>query len=190
MTWGHESRGTCRRPCRLYGRCHCGCGGFTRRSPQMRRSTGQVRGEPYVFRHGHNARAGVGPWARRGVPVARVAPLLEWLRSIYGTQVAVASLIGMSESYISTLLRGKRARTSREIARRIVDVVLAHRRRRADPWTFDEVGPIVRPPLPDEAERARKEVQRQWREYHRRRRAGLPAERPTSMPTIGKRRAG
>src|SRR5947207_1446430 len=66
-----------------------------------------VRGRPRVWVRGHAARlhvAGRGTrWSKAGVPGLRVTAMFEFLVRTYGTQPAVAQLLGISDSMVSLL---------------------------------------------------------------------------------------
>jgi hypothetical protein len=151
-TWwpfDHPPAGTCVPDCRLYGRCHCGCGELPTRSVATVAEARRVRGRPYTFRSGHQARVlprhGGGNWSKHGVPVGRVRPLLQWLHERHGTWDEVAELLRMPKSTIKGYANNaRRRRVPPEAARRIQQLVLAHRKRRSvlDQW---ESEPGMRP---------------------------------------------
>lgn len=137
----HPPVGTCSRGCHFYGMCHCGCGETTRRSPVGSRDGGhRVRGEPSVFRSGHYGRVaprGGGIWSKNGIPVERVRPLLAWLHRRHGSWDVVADLLRMPMATVKGYVNNtKRRRVPPEAARRITELVLAHRRRSSllDQW--------------------------------------------------------
>lgn len=108
-----------------------------------------MRGRPYTFRAGHQARVllrhGGGHWSKRGVPVARIQPLLAWLHERHGTWQEVAVLLRMPMSTIKGYANNAhRRRVPPEAAYRIQQLVLAHRRRESvlDQW---ECEPGLRP---------------------------------------------
>jgi hypothetical protein len=86
---------------------------------------------PHVFTAGHHLRVlhpRVGAFARTGVEVERVRPLIFWLRDRHGSIRAVAERIGVRES----TLRGYAykqglKRVPPEVAARITRHVLAFR---------------------------------------------------------------
>lgn len=150
-TWwafDHPPLGTCTPGCRLYGRCHCGCDGSPTRAPATFARASRVKGRPYAFRQGHQSRVVVrtsGHWSRRGVPVAKVRPLLAWLHQRHGTWWNVATLLRMPTSTLKGYANnGRRRRVPPDAARRIQQLVLAHRPQRSvlDQW---ETEPGLRP---------------------------------------------
>jgi hypothetical protein len=151
-TWwrfDHPPAGTCIPSCRLYGWCHCGCGERPTWSPATVKEAGRVRGRPYAFRAGHQARVrmrhGGGAWSKHGVPVSRIRPLLRWLHERHGTWDEVAKLLRMPMSTIKGYANNaRRRRVPPEAARRIQQLVLAHRKGRSvlDQW---ESEPGMRP---------------------------------------------
>lgn len=150
--WGytHPPTGTCTPGCRLYGRCHCGCGEPPSLSVATVVMESRVQGRPFAFRRGHQARVlvrGGGHWSRRGIPVCKVRPLLAWLHQRHGTWDEVAALLRMSTSTIKGYANNtRRRRVPPEAARRIQQLVMAHRPRRSvlDQW---ETEPGWRPYL-------------------------------------------
>jgi hypothetical protein len=150
-TWwpyDHPPGGTCVPDCRLYALCHCGCGEHPRRSSKTVKDAGRVQGRPYTFRSGHQARVLLyhgGGWSKQGVAVERVRPLLRWLHERHGTWDEVATLLRMKESTIKGYANNaRRRRVPPEAARRIQQLVVAHRKRRSilDQW---ESEPGTRP---------------------------------------------
>ena len=130
----HPAKGTCIPGCSRYGHCHCGCDERPKVSGVSFAKDHRSRGRPFVFRSGHQARvlvcAGFGPWSKSGVPVERVRPLLAWLHERHGTWGAVAQLLGMPTSTIKGYANNRRRRSvPPEAARRIQQLVLAHRKR-------------------------------------------------------------
>jgi hypothetical protein len=93
----------------------------------------RVKGRPFTFVSGHQARVRhprAGIWSRNGVPVETVRPFLLWLRERHGSIRAVAELLGMPEGTVrGYVYNRKRKRVPPRPARRIVDLVLAHRSR-------------------------------------------------------------
>jgi hypothetical protein len=148
--WGfdHAPRGSCTPGCRLYGRCHCGCGGSPTISVATVTREGRIKGRPFAFMRGHQARVllrGGGHWSRRGIPVEKVRPLLAWLHDRHGTWGAVAVLLRIPMSTVKGYANnGCRRRVPPEAAKRISELVLAHRTRGTtlDRW---EAEPGVRP---------------------------------------------
>ena len=145
--YDHEGLGTCRLTCPMHGRCHCGCGGATRRSNISDPHTHRLKGEPFVFMRGHRARVfvqGSGAWTSRGIEVGEIRPLLEWLRSRHGSVRAVSLLLCMPESTVRGYVykRGLQ-RIPAHSAQAIVSLVLAHRPApRSDlggQWEVDEL---------------------------------------------------
>jgi hypothetical protein len=145
----HPAKGCCEPGCPAWGRCHCGCDGRTATAAQNRgavASSGSlVRGRPRVWVRGHAARlhvAGRGTrWSKAGVPGPRVMAMFEFLVRTYGTQPAVAHLLGISDSMVSLLRRGRVRMVDPEVAKRVVDLVLASRRPRDLFATFEVDGP-------------------------------------------------
>jgi hypothetical protein len=146
--WGysHPALGTCTPGCRSYGRCHCGCGEFPSRATTTFQRRWRVKGEPYVFRAGHHSRVILrsgGHWSRRGIPVERVRPLLVWLHHRHGTWQAVADLLRMPVGTVKGYANNaRRRRVPPTAARRIQQLILAHRTRGSvlDQWET-EPGP-------------------------------------------------
>lgn len=144
----HPPAGTCTPGCRLYGRCHCGCGEHPTRATTTFGRGNRVRDRPYVFRSGHQARVLLvegGHWSKRGIPVERIRPLLGWLHERHGTWHAVAQLLRMPMSTIKGYANNSnRRRVPPESARRIQQLVLAHRPQKSvlDHW---ETEPGIRP---------------------------------------------
>jgi hypothetical protein len=150
-TWwpfDHPPGGTCVPDCRSYGRCHCGCGESPTWSPATVEDAGRIRGRPYTFRCGHQARvllnAGGGAWSKHGIPVGQVRPLLKWLHERHGSWDQVAILLRIPMSTIKGYANNaQRRRVPPEAARRIQQLVLAHRKRSVlDQW---ESEPGMRP---------------------------------------------
>ena len=143
----HPPRGSCLRGCPSYGRCHCGCGETPSRATYNLPGSGRVQGEPYVFRSGHQARVlprRGGHWTRHGVPVERVRPLLRWLHQRHGDWRTVAAMLRMPVSTIKGYANNHRRRRVPPLAaRRVSQLVLAHRKRGTwlDQW---ETPPGVR----------------------------------------------
>lgn len=70
-----------------------------------------------------------GIWSRNGVPVERIRPLVFWLRERHGSIRAVATLLRIPEATIrGYVYNTKRKRVPPEAARKIVALVLAHRK--------------------------------------------------------------
>jgi hypothetical protein len=144
----HPPAGTCVPDCRLYARCHCGCGEHPTWSPATVEEAKRIRGRPYTFRAGHQARVLLhqgGGWSRQGVPVEQVRPLLEWLHERHGKWDEVATLLRMPRSTIKGYANNaRRQRVPPEAAKRIQQLVMAHRKRGSvlDQW---ESEPGMRP---------------------------------------------
>jgi hypothetical protein len=139
----HPPIGTCVNVCPSYGECHCGCGQYPQRSSVTFEKGYRVEGEPYVFRSGHHIRVfprHAGHWSKNGVPVEKVRPLLAWLHKRHGTWEAVAELLRMPVGTVKGYANNsKRRRVPPESARRIQELVLAHRKRRSwlDQWEIE-----------------------------------------------------
>jgi len=139
----HPPRGTCRRPCPEYGRCHCGCGEAPKNARSTDRPRDQWKGQPFVFAQGHHVRLfhpRTGAFCVVGVDAEQVRPLIFWLRSRHGTMSIVARLLGLPESTV----RGYAYKQSlRRIppgnAKIIVRAVLAHREglHRRNSWEWE-----------------------------------------------------
>lgn len=129
----HPPRGSCEPACPAYGRCHCGCAVRPRRSPITDRASGRVAGRPSTFAAGHHVRVHhprSGCWSTNGVEVDRVRPLLFFLRLKHGTVRRVAAMLQMPEATVrGYLYNRRRKRVPPAAARRIVTLVLAHRKR-------------------------------------------------------------
>jgi hypothetical protein len=136
----HPPHGTCVVGCPSYGTCHCGCSGRPKQSKVTYADGRCFRNRPYVFVPGHHLRVihpRAGSWSKNGVDVEKIRPLVFWLRERHGSIRGVADLMGMPES----TLRGyayntKPKRVPAPNAKRIVALVLAHRRRvdLSDSW--------------------------------------------------------
>jgi hypothetical protein len=88
-------------------------------------------------------RAGI--WSKNGVPVETVRPMLLWLRDRHGSIRLVAELLSMPYATVrGYVYNRKRKRVPPRAARRIADLVLAHRRRGSALDTWEEA-PGVRP---------------------------------------------
>lgn len=115
--------------CELYGRCHCkpDCPKVPGVAAYTDRRRGYVQGRPAVFGHGHRlGREGNG-WPRRGIPIERVRPLAHWLRDRYG-YVRACEVVGLPAGTWDRVMTYTGAKyVDPETAKRIVDVVLAHR---------------------------------------------------------------
>ena len=127
----HPSHGTCIPSCASFGRCHCGCGERPKISHATVEDQRRVKGRPFTFVSGHQARVQhprAGIWSRNGVPVETVRPMLLWLRERHGTMRIVAELLAMPEATVrGYVYNRKRKRVPPRTARRIADLVLAHR---------------------------------------------------------------
>lgn len=127
----HPPRGTCVPSCPAHGQCHCGCGGSPKTSQVTSAGWHRVAGRPFTFVSGHQMRIAhqrAGMWSRRGVPVERVRPFLLWLRQRHGSMRSVAALLDMPEPTVrGYVYNTKRKRVPPEAAKRIADLVLAHR---------------------------------------------------------------
>lgn len=150
----HPAQGTCVPGCSSYGTCHCGCGAHPKHSQITFLSSRRVAGQPFTFVSGHQLRVShprAGIWSRNGVPVQRIRPLLLWLRERHGSIRAVAILLDTPESTIrGYVYNTKRKRVPPHAARKIADLVLAHRKqtRLLDMWEEQPgLRPVVRLPL-------------------------------------------
>lgn len=148
-SFNHPPSGTCIPGCRLYGRCHCGCGERPTISPATFERANRVKGRPYAFGTGHQARVVLrssGIWSRNGIPVDRVRPLLAWLHRRHGTWKEVAVLLRMPMSTIKGYANNtRRKRVPPESARRIQQLVMAHRSKATSVLDQWENEPGVRP---------------------------------------------
>lgn len=169
----HPPHGTCVAGCPSLGRCHCGCGRRTKRSPQTRVSDGYVKGAPYRYIVGHapSQRAPLPPGANLGrlrhmVPVGRVAPLVDWLHSRVGPVVA-AELVGCCRDTLYLYRKGKVGRVPKERARAIASLVLSMRRP-GDPLRLFELPEPPRRPLLEEQQAAYRDSDRTRRRALRR----------------------
>jgi hypothetical protein len=158
----HPAQGTCVPGCSSYGTCHCGCGARPKLSQITFLSSRRVAGRPFTFVSGHQLRVAhprAGIWSRNGVPVQRIRPLLLWLRERHGSIRAVAILLDTPEATIrGYLYNTKRKRVPPHTARKIADLVLAHRKqtRLLDTWEEQPgLRPIVRLPLKRRGSRRR-----------------------------------
>lgn len=157
----HPTRGTCVPGCSLYGTCHCGCGARPKISRVTSDSTFRAAGRPFIFVAGHQLRVvhpRAGIWSKNGIPIQRVRPLLLWLRERHGSIRAVAILLGTPEATIrGYVYNTKRKRVPPQTARKIAEVVLAHRKRIRPLEMWEEqpgLRPVVRV-LPQRRTRAR-----------------------------------
>jgi hypothetical protein len=83
--------------------------------------------------------------SKNGVPIEQIRPLLFWLRERHGSIKAVAIMLDTPEATIrGYAYNTKRKRVPPDTARRIVNLVLAHRKqpRLLDTW---EEQPGLRP---------------------------------------------
>jgi len=146
-SYPHPPRGTCVPACPAYGRCHCGCDGSPKTSQVTSVQWLRVGGRPFTFVSGHQMRVAhprAGMWSKRGVPVERVRPFLLWLRQRHGSMRSVAALLDMPEPTVrGYVYNTKRKRVPPEAAKRIADLVLAHRVG-AGPFTTWEEEPGLR----------------------------------------------
>jgi hypothetical protein len=156
--FSHPPRGTCAAGCPSYGRCHCGCGGRPTLSQITHERLGRTAGRPFTFVSGHQLRVAhprAGIWSRNGVPVEQVRPLIFWLRDRLGSVRAVAVMLQMPEATVrGYVYNSRRKRVPPHAAKRIVRLVLAHRKPNGplDIWEeqpgirLPDVLPMMRPP--------------------------------------------
>lgn len=144
----HPRGGTCVPGCSSYGWCHCGCGGRPKLSHVTHERSGRFASRPFTFVPGHQIRVAhprAGIWSRNGVPVERIRPLVFWLRERLGSMRAVAAVLQMPEATVrGYVYNRKRKRVLPEAARRIANLVLAHRKR-TGPLDLWEEEPGLRP---------------------------------------------
>jgi hypothetical protein len=150
LSFSHFTRGTCVPGCTSYGECHCGCGSRPKVSRVSSQREHRVAGRPFTFVPGHQMRVAsgrAGMWSRNGVGVERIRPLVFWLRDRHGSIRAVATLLRMPEGTIrGYVYNTKRKRVPPDAAKRIVALVLAHRRR-VRPLEMSAEEPALRPVL-------------------------------------------
>jgi hypothetical protein len=152
----HPARGTCAPGCPSYGRCHCGCGASPKLSQVTFASSARMAGRPFTFVSGHQLRVihpRAGMWSRNGVPIETIRPLVFWLRDRHGSIRAVAGLLQMPEATLrGYVYNRRRKRVPPQAAKRISDLVLAHRKRAGSLDMWEEqpgprsVGSPLRPP--------------------------------------------
>ncbi|HYG73177.1 MAG TPA: hypothetical protein VEC15_12955 [Actinomycetota bacterium] len=146
----HPSHGTCVPSCSSFGRCHCGCGERPKISQATVDEQARVKGRPFTFVSGHQARVKhprAGIWSRNGVPIETVRPLLLWLRERHGTMRTVAELLAIPEATVrGYVYNRKRKRVPPRTARRIADLVLAHRSRGGPLDRWEEQPGLREPP--------------------------------------------
>lgn len=140
----HPTRGTCQPGCPMFGVCHCLCGGRPATAPNDC-GPDRTKGMPFAYLRGH------GPWPGRGrpghrphlvagsVPTSQIRPLLLWLEGRYGSQLAVAELLGMQRMNYRKL-RNVQATCQPRTWRRIKALVLAHKVG-SDPLRIDHGAP-------------------------------------------------
>lgn len=147
--FSHPPRGTCASGCPSYGRCHCGCGGHPTLSQITHERSGRSAGRPFTFVSGHHLRVAhprAGIWSRNGIPVEQVRPLIFWLRDRIGSVRAVATLLEMPEATVrGYVYNTRRKRVPPQAAKRIVRLVLAHRKPNG-PLDIWEEQPGIRSP--------------------------------------------
>jgi hypothetical protein len=129
----HPPHGTCVPSCSSFGRCHCGCGQPPKISHATVEEQCRFKGRPFTFVSGHQARVKhprAGIWSRNGVPIETIRPMLFWLRERHGTMRTVAELLAMPEATVrGYVYNRKRKRVPPRTARKIANLVLAHRAR-------------------------------------------------------------
>jgi hypothetical protein len=164
----HPARGTCIPGCPSHGRCHCGCGARPKLSQITHEPSRRIAGRPSTFVSGHQLRVThprLGIWSRNGVPVERIRPLVFWLRERHGSIRAVAILLEIPEATIrGYVYNTKRKRVPPHTARKIADLVLAHRKqtRLLDMWEEQPgLRPVVRLPLRRRGSRERNSSRQQ-----------------------------
>ena len=120
------------------------------------------------------------------VPVEQMLPLVDWLEQRYGSLIAAERAAGFTgSSRFSHWRTGRYRYVQKASAEKVVQFVLAHKRRvPPEPWaTFDTDSP--RPPTPKERELARRGAQASEQRHNRmknnlrrqRQREGVPIER-------------
>jgi hypothetical protein len=126
-----------------------------------------VAGRPFTFVSGHQLRVAhphAGIWSRNGIPVQGIRPLLFWLRERHGSIRAVAILLDAPEATIrGYVYNTKRKRVPPHAARKIADLVLAHRKQThpLDMWEEQPgLRPFVRLPLKRRGSRRRNSSRR------------------------------
>jgi hypothetical protein len=183
MKINHPLRGTCNDPtCAFHLYCHCGCGEETTVAEYNIARSAYVRGRPRVYRNGHHLAfiPPRGPWSKRGIPIARVRPLMrkliEWeaqprrigvkgRRTEWDLAVdRLAGKLGVSQHTVSNILYASRCKWVRpEVAQRVVAVILARQP--------EERAHQARPSTVYEQEMTRLDAQKQLRMARRR---GVP----------------
>jgi len=109
------------------------------------------------------------------VPGPRLTAMFEFLVRTYGTQPAVARLLGISDSMVSLLRRGRVRMVDPDVAQKVVDLVLASRRPRDLFATFEVEGPRRVPTI---AEREAMDGVGEVRRLGRSNTAGALGDRP------------
>jgi hypothetical protein len=114
------------------------------------------------------------------VPGHRLTPMFEFLVTTYGTQPAVAQLLGISDSMVSLLRRGCVRMVDPDVARKVVELVMASRRPRDLFATFEVEGSRRLPTVAEREEMDRVGEVRRLDPPHR------PASRQ-SQPAVSER---
>jgi len=163
----HAARGTCRPGCPDYGRCHCKCGEATTIAEKTNRAMARTAGEPAIWRSGHNRPRPITPrgrLSRTGVPIeGELGRLLDWLNQRYSAR-KIAELAGIPEGTLANYLWRRTRYASPDNARRIIDLVLEHRRA---PATFTDYETEARTISDAERDAVRREHNARIRQNYR-----------------------
>lgn len=102
-------------------------------------------------------------YSRIGVPGERVQPLIEWLIQRYGLR-GTARVLGMWVGYVWKLRTCQHATVTQRNARRIAEVVLAHRRQGLRSiWDVEPRAAVAEERRNDDREREHKRAERERR---------------------------
>ena len=147
MIFDHPSRGTCNDDsCPYVYQCHCGCGHPT--NVELKTRGDAVKGQPRVYRPGHNPNQGYG---RYGMSAWVVMDDLEMAIRLAGRAKDVAHALDRHESWLSHVRAGRIPRIHISTAQRIAELVRGSRSVLPEPLT-------IRNRENKRAERARKAV--------------------------------